>query len=189
MKVNAITLRKGHVIDMNGKLMLVTHSEIMQPGKGASVIQVEMRDIKSGNKDNVRFRTQEVVERARLEQEDYQYLFNDGENYTFMHQTSFEQLNVHKDIIGSPGYEFLQEGMQVIIETHEGTPLSVELPQHVTCLIVEAEPVVKGQTASSSYKPAILDNGLRVMVPPFVESGTRIVVKTEDASYVERAKD
>jgi elongation factor P len=189
MKVNAITLRKGHVVDMNGKLMLVTHSEIMQPGKGASVIQVEMRDVKSGNKDNVRFRTQEVVERAILEQNDYQYLFNDGENYTFMNQENFEQIIVSEDIIGSPGYEFLQEGMKVIIETHEGTPLSVELPPSVTCLIVEADPVVKGQTASSSYKPAVLDNGLRIMVPPFIESGTRVVVKTEDASYVERAKD
>jgi elongation factor P len=189
MKVNAITLRKGHVLDYNGKLWMVTHSEIMQPGKGASVIQVEMRDIKSGNKDNVRFRTQEVVERARLEQDEFQYLFNDGDNYTFMNQTSFEQMNVPKDIIGSPGVEFLKEGMQVIIETHEGVPLGVELPDSAVCEVVEAEPVVKGQTASSSYKPAILDNGLRTMVPPHIEVGTKIVVKTEDASYVERFKD
>jgi elongation factor P len=189
MKVTAITLRKGHVIDYNGKLMLITHSEIMQPGKGASVIHLEMRDVMSGNKDNVRFRTQEMVEKVRLEQEDYQYLFNDGENYTFMHQGSFEQINVPKDVIGSPATEFLQEGMQVIIETHEGTPLGVELPDSVVCTIVEADPVVKGQTASSSYKPAILDNGVRIMVPPHIESGTRVVVKTEDATYVERAKD
>jgi elongation factor P len=189
MKVNAITLRKGHVIEMNGKLWLVQHSEIMQPGKGASVIHVEMRDIKSGTKDNVRFRTQEVVERARLEQEEYQYLFNDGENYTFMHETSYEQINVPKDVIGSPSTEFLTEGMKVTIETHEGVPLGVELPDSAVCTIVECEPVVKGQTASSSYKPAMLDIGLRIMVPPHIESGTRVVVKTEDGTYVERAKD
>ncbi len=189
MKVNAITLRKGHVIEQNGKLWVVQHSEIMQPGKGASVIHVELREMMSGTKDNIRFRTQEVVEKVRLEQEEYQYLFNDGENYTFMHQTSFEQINVPADVIGSPGTEFLQEGMVVTIETHEGTPLNVTLPDSVICTIVEADPVVKGQTASSSYKPAKLDNGLRVMVPPHVESGTRIVVRTEDATYVERAKD
>lgn len=188
MKVNAITLRKGHVIEKDGKLWVVQHSEIMQPGKGASVIHVEMREIKTGTKDNIRYRTQEVVERARLEQEEYQYLFNDGENYTFMHQVSYEQINVPSEVIGSPGIEFLQEGMVVTIETHEGVPLGVELPDNVTCTIVEADPVVKGQTASSSYKPAVLDNGLRVLVPPHIESGTRIVVKTEDASYVERAK-
>lgn len=188
MKVQAITLRKGHAIDYNGKLWVISHSEIMQPGKGASVIHVEMRDIKTGTKDNVRFRTQEVVERARLEQDDYQYLFNDGQNYTFMHQTTYEQINLDADLIGSPAKEFLQEGMAVIIETHEGVPLRIELPDHAVATIVEADPVVKGQTASSSYKPAILDNGLRVMVPPHIESGTRIVVKTEDATYVERAK-
>lgn len=189
MKVNAITLRKGHALEYNGKLWIVTHSEIMQPGKGASVIHVEMREIKSGTKDNVRFRTQEVVERARLEQEEYQYLFNDGENFTFMHQQNYEQINVNKEIIGDTSAAFLTEGMKVIIETHEGVPLRIELPDSVVCTIVEADPVVKGQTASSSYKPALLDNGLRIMVPPHIESGTRVVVRTEDATYSERAKD
>lgn len=188
MKVTAITLRKGNVLDYNGKLMAVTGYEIMQPGKGASVIQVEMRDIRSGNKDNVRFRTQETVERVRLDQEDYQYLFNDGENYTFMHLTTYEQVNVPKEIIGEPEV-FLQDGMQVIIETFEGEPLGVELPKTVTLEVTEAEPVIKGQTATTSYKPAILENGARVMVPPHIDVGVRVVVKTEDASYVERAKD
>lgn len=161
----------------------------MQPGKGASVIQVEMRDIKSGNKDNVRYRTQETVERVRLEQRDHQYLFNDGENtYTFMDTETYEQVEVSGEIIGEPKV-FLQDGMIVVIESHEGTPLSVELPTSVTMEVVEAEPVVKGQTATTSYKPAILENGAKVMVPPFIEVGTRIVVKTEDSSYVERAKD
>lgn len=188
MKVAAITLRKGNVLDYNGKLMIVTGQEIMQPGKGASVIQVEMRDIRSGNKDNVRFRTQETVERVRLDQTDHQYLFNDGETYTFMNTETYEQITVSKDLIGDPAV-FLQDGMVVSIETFEGEPLGVQLPDSVICEIVEAEPVVKGQTATTSYKPAILENGAKVMVPPHVESGTRVVVKTEDGSYVERAKD
>lgn len=188
MKVNAITLRPGNVLDRDGKLWVVSKYEIMQPGKGASVIQVEMRDIRSGNKDNVRYRTQETVERVRLDQEDYQYLFNDDDGYTFMHNETYEQITVPKDVIGAPAV-YLQEGMVVVIETYEGEPLGVQLPDTVTVEIVEAEPVVKGQTATTSYKPAILENGEKVMVPPHIESGTRIVVKTEDGSYVERAKD
>jgi elongation factor P len=188
MKVAAITLRKGNVLEYNGKLMIVTGYEIMQPGKGASVIQVEMRDIRTGNKDNVRFRTQETVERVRLDQTEHQYLFNDGENYTFMNTTTYEQIMVHKDIIGEPA-QFLQDGMIVSVETYEGEPLGVELPDSVTLEVTEAEPVIKGQTATTSYKPAVLENGARVMVPPHVEVGTRVVVKTEDGSYVERAKD
>src|SRR5688572_13191546 len=190
MKVNAITLRHGHVIDMqDGKLWMVTKHDIMQPGKGASVIQIEMRDIRSGNKNNVRFRTQEVVERVRLDQNEYQYLFNDGAGvYTFMNQSNYEQLEVKEDIIGTQKAKFLQDGMTVTIETFENEPLSVELPDSVILLIVEAEPVVKGQTASASYKPAILENGVRILVPPHIEAGIKVVVKTEDASYVERAK-
>jgi elongation factor P len=189
MKVTAITLRPGHVLDREGKLWVVTKHEIMQPGKGASVIQIEMRNMETGNKDNVRYRTQETVERVRLEQEDYQYLFNDGaDTYTFMNAQSFEQMEVAKDIIGDQA-EWLQDGMTVQIETHEGTPLNVTLPDTVTVTVLEAEPVVKGQTASSSYKPALVDGGVKVMVPPFIDVGTRIIVKTEDGSYYERAKD
>ena len=187
MKVAAITLRKGNVLDYNGKLMVVSNYEIMQPGKGASVIQVEMRDIRSGNKDNVRFRTQETVERVRLDQTDYQYLFNDGETYTFMNMENYEQIPVSAEIVGEPAV-FLQDGMQVIIETFEGEPLGVELPDTVVLEVTEAEPVIKGQTATTSYKPAILENGARVMVPPHIDVGTKVVVKTEDASYVERFK-
>lgn len=188
MKVAAITLRKGNVLEYNGKLMIVTGQEIMQPGKGASVIQVEMRDIRSGNKDNVRFRTQETVERVRLDQTEHQYLFNDGESYTFMNTESYDQVAIDKELIGDPAV-FLQDGMLVSIETYEGEPLGVQLPDSVTLEITEAEPVIKGQTATTSYKPAVLENGAKVMVPPHIEVGTRIVVKTEDGSYVERAKD
>lgn len=190
-KVAAITLRPGNVLDRDGdgRLWLVTGYEIMQPGKGASVIQVEMRDIRSGNKDNVRYRTQEAVERVRLDQSEFTYLYNDGgDTYTFMDKESFEQLEVKKDVIGDQA-KWLQDGMEVTIETYEGEPLSVEIPDNVTVTVEEAEPVVKGQTASSSYKPAIVTGGVKVLVPPFIDVGTRIVVKTAEGTYSERAKD
>ena len=188
MKVNAITLRKGNVIEYNGKLCVVVNNDIQQPGKGAAVAQVEMKDIRTGNKDNVRFRTQETVERVRLEQDDYTFLFADGEDYTFMHQETYEQVVINKELIGDPA-DYLEDGMVVEVETFEGEPLGVSLPDTVTVELVEAEPVVKGQTATTSYKPAILANGIKVMVPPHIEAGTRVVVKTEDGTYVERAKD
>lgn len=188
MKVQAITVRAGHVLEHEGKLWVVAKSEIYQPGKGASVVQVEMRDVRSGYKTNVRFRTQESVERVRLEQAKCTYMYAEGDDYHFMNAENFEQLTVNAEVIGDQK-QFLQDNMEVEVETFEGEPLSVRLPATATYLIVEADPVVKGQTASSSYKPAILDNGARIMVPPHIESGTRIVVKLEDGSYYERAKD
>ena len=188
MKVNAITLRSGNVIEYNDRLCMVVKNEIQQPGKGASVAQLELRDIRTGNKDNVRFRTQETVERVRLEQDDYQFLYADGEDYNFMNQENFEQIVITKELIGYSA-AFLQEGMIVEVESHEGEPLGVKLPDTVTVEIVEAEPVVKGQTATTSYKPALLANGEKIMVPPHIASGIRIVVKSEDGAYVERAKD
>ncbi len=188
MKVNAITLRYGHVIEYGGKLWVVSKAEINQPGKGAAVMQIEMRDIRSDTKTNVRFRTQETLERVRLEQIDATYLYAEGDDYNFMNIETFEQVAVPGTILGDQA-KFLQDGMKVEIESYEGEALNVSLPDQVTFTIVEADPVVKGQTASSSYKPAILDNGARIMVPPFIESGTRVVIKTEDGSYVERAKD
>ena len=187
MKVAAITLRPGHVVEHNNKLFVVTKYDIMQPGKGASVIQVEMRDVRGGNKDNVRYRTQETVERVRLDQAEFQFLYKDADGCHFMNTESFEQIAVNEEVIGTPA-QFLKENMIVRIESVEGEPLSAELPPQVTMEIVQADPVVKGQTASSSYKPAVLENGAKVLVPPHIESGTRIVVKTEDGSYVERAK-
>lgn len=188
MKVNAIDLRSGNVIDYNDKLWVVVKNDISQPGKGAAVAQVEMRDLRTGNKDNVRFRTQESVERVRLEQDDYQFLYEDGDGFNFMHQESFEQICISAELVGEPAV-YLQEGMICEVETFEGEPLAVRLPKHVTMEVVEAEPVVKGQTATTSYKPGVLENGAKVMVPPYIDIGTRIVVKTEDGSFVERAKD
>lgn len=188
MKESAINLRSGNVIDYENKLYVVVKNEINQPGKGASVAQVELRDIRSGSKTNVRFRTQEMVERVRLQQDDHQFLYQDADGYHFMNQESYEQITLQGDIIGAPAV-FLQEGMIVEIESFEGEALGAKLPDTAAFEIVEAEPVVKGQTATTSYKPAILSNGQKVQVPPHIESGMRIVVKTEDGSYVERAKD
>lgn len=188
MKVNAITLRPGHVLEYEGKLWVVAKAEINQPGKGAAVMQIEMRDIRSGIKTNVRFRTQETLERVRLEQAECTFLYADGDDYHFMNTESFEQMTIKGEVIGDQA-RFLQEGMAVEVETFENEPLGVTLPDQATFTIVEADPVVKGQTASSSYKPAVLDNGVRILVPPHIESGTRVVIKTEDGSYVERAKD
>ena len=187
-KVAANTLRKGMVVEYNSKLWVVMENELRSPGKGAAVAQVVMRDIKSGTKLNIRFATQDMVERARVDEEEYQYLYSDGAHYTFMHTETFDQVIVDKELIGEPAV-FLQENMICILQMNEGKPLSVTLPETVTMMISEADPVVKGQTASSSYKPAVLENGARVLVPPHIEAGTRIVVRTEDSSYVERAKD
>ena len=188
MQVDANTIRKGHVMDYNGKLWSVLKSEIMSPGKGASVVQVEMRDVRTGIKTNVRFRTQETVERVQLQEHEMQFLFATDNDYTFMDQENFEQLSIPKDIIGDP-VVFLAEAMICKVMTHEGVALSVELPPSITLEVTEADPVVKGQTASSSYKPAKLSNGVRILVPPFIEAGTRVVVNTTDGSYVERARD
>src|SRR5580700_1415164 len=163
MQVDANTLRKGHVVDYNGKLWAVLKSEIMIPGKGAAVVQVEMRDVRSGTKTNVRFRTQETVERVQLQDHEMQFLFASDDNYTFMDQANFEQLTIPKDIIGDP-VVFLTEAMICKVMTYEGVALSVELPATVTLELIEADPVVKGQTASSSYKPAKLSNGVRILV-------------------------
>lgn len=189
MKVTAINLRSGNVIEYNGKLCVVVKNDIQQPGKGASVAQVEMRDIRTGNKDNVRFRTQETIERVRLEQTEYQFLYDNGEEVNLMNNETFEQIEVTKEQMG-PQAAYLQEGMVVEVETFEGEPLGFKLPDRIIMEIVEAEPVIKGQTATTSYKPAIVENGEKVMVPPHIEVGTKIVIKLEEGvgTYLERYK-
>jgi len=187
-KVNSITLRAGMVVEHNNKIMVVLKHEIMQMQQRSGTIQLDLRDIRTGNKDSIRFKTGEMVERVRLDQAEASFLFSEGDLYTFMDSSSYEQISINGELLGDKA-PFLQEGMVVQIESYEGEPLSVELPMTITATITETEPVVKGQTAASSYKPAILDNGVRVMVPPHIGAGTRIVVKTEDGSYVERAKD
>ena len=188
MKINGNAIRPGNIIEHQGRLWRATRIQHTQPGKGGAYLQVELKDVRDGTKLNERFRSSETVERVRLDSKEYQYLYKDGDQYTFMDNQTFEQITLPEDMIGEPS-AFLQDGMAVTIESYEDSPISVTLPDTVIMQIVEADAVVKGQTASSSYKPALLENGVRVMVPPHVESGTRIVVNTSDATYVERAKD
>jgi elongation factor P len=187
-KVIASSVRKGNVLDLDGKLAVVIHAENIHPGKGTPVTHLEMRRIADGVKVTERYRTTDQVERAYLDEKDYNYLFEDDHGYTFMHPETFDQITVSKDVMGDQA-QWLQEGMSCTLSLHEGIPIAIELPQRVTFEIVEADPVVKGQTASSSYKPAVLSNGARIMVPPHIGAGTRVVVMTDDGSYVERAKD
>lgn len=187
MKIDGSAIRPGMVLEYNGRLVLVTNIKIGTPGNLRSFNQVEMKDVKTGTKTNYRFGSDEKVDRVQLEQKEYQYLYAEGDMLVFMDNESFEQIHMNKDLVGE-AIAFLQENMNVNIESYEGEPLSVALPQTVIMEIVETEPVVKGQTAASSYKPAKLTNGVRVMVPPFIETGTKVVVNTTDASYVERAK-
>ena len=188
MKIQANTIRSGNVIEHGNKQWRVLKTEILLPGKGNAFIQVEMRDLKSGNKTNERFRTGESVEKLMVEEKDATHLYTEDDQIMFMDSVSFEQFSLHTDVIGESA-AFLQDGMVVTAELIDGVVAGATLPQHVIVEVIEADAVVKGQTASSSYKPALLENDVRVMVPPHIGSGTRIVVNTEDASYVERAKD
>ncbi|MBV9555097.1 MAG: elongation factor P [Alphaproteobacteria bacterium] len=188
MKINAIDIKPGNVLEHQNKLWLVMKRELVQPGKGGAFAQIEMRDLRGGNKTSERFRTQETVERVRLDEKEMQFLYMEGDMATFMDNDDYEQVQIPRETIGDPA-DFLADGMTCNVTLYEGTALSVELPQQVTLEVVEADPVVKGQTASSSYKPGKLENGRRVMIPPHIAAGTRIVIATADGSYVERAKD
>ena len=188
MKVIASSLRKGNIVDMDGKLYVILSAENIHPGKGTPVTQLDMRRISDGVKVSERYRTTEQVERAYVEDREYQYLYQDGDGFHFMNPETYDQVPVAKDVVGDQA-AYLQENMKVTLSTHEGAVLAIQLPQRATLEVVETEPTVKGQTASSSYKPALLSNGVRTMVPPHIAPGTRIVVMTADGSYVERAKD
>lgn len=187
MKMQANQMRPGHVIEYEGARWTVLKSQINTPGKGAAVIQVEMRNVKTGAKKDERWRTVDTVERLQTDNRDYTYSYTDGENLVLMDPESFEQSFVPVSVLGDQA-AFLQDNMTLGADLIEGEIIGLHLPTTVTLEIVEADPVVKGQTASSSYKPAILSNGVKTMVPPFIEAGEKVVVRTEDASYVERAK-
>ena len=188
MKVIASSLRKGNVVELDDKLYVVLTAQNFHPGKGTPVTQVDMRRISDGTKVSERWRTTEQVERAHVDERSYDFLYEDGEGFHFMEPESYEQVVAPADMIGDQKV-YLTEGMRVFLQVYNGVPIAMELPQKITVEITETEPVVKGQTASSSYKPAMCDNGVRVMVPPHIGVGTRIVINTEDNSYVERAKD
>lgn len=188
-KVNANQLRKGNVVEVNGKLYAIIAAQNIQPGKGTPVMQLEMRDLASGLKTTERYRTTESVERVFIDTREFTYLFTEGDQITFMDTENYEQIGVPAEVVGDQAV-WLQDGMKVEISLYEGKPVAVELPQTVVMEITETEPTVKGQTASSSYKPAIVENGQRVMVPPHVSSGVRIVINiNEGGTYMERAKD
>lgn len=186
MKINGNEIRPGNVIQHKDVLWVAVKVQSVKPGKGGAYAQVELKALVGGTKLNERFRSSESVERVRLEQKDYQFLFADGDMLTFMDTESYEQIELAADFVGERA-AFLQDGMQVKVESYEGKQLGISLPEHVTLEVTETEPTIKGQTASSSYKPAMMDNGVRVMVPPFVTVGEKIIVDTNEATYVKRA--
>ena len=188
MKVIASSVRKGNILEVDGQLYVVLSAESFFPGKGTPTTQIDMRRISDGIKTTQRYKTTEQVERAFVEDHDYQYLYSDGDGFTFMNGENFEQVTVPKDVVGDYA-PYLQENMTVRLSMYDGVPIAIELPQRVTLEVVETEPTMKGQTASSSYKPAVLSNGVRTLVPGHIVPGTRIVVMTADGSYSERAKD
>ncbi len=188
MKVIASSLRKGNIVEIDGKLAVIVSSENIHPGKGTPVTQMDVRRIADGVKLSLRFKTTDQVERAFVEDRKHQYMYQDSEGFHFMNMESYDQVALQTDIIGDQA-AYLQPEMEVTISMHEAVPVAIELPPKATLEVVDTEPTVRGQTASSSYKPAVLSNGVRTMVPPFVTPGTKIVVMTADGSYVERAKD
>ena len=188
MQVIASSLRKGNIVEKDNQLYVILSAENIHPGKGTPVTQLAMRRISDGVKVAERYRTTEQVERAFVEDRDFNYLYEDTEGFNFMNNETYEQISVPRDILGDMSV-YLQENMTCVLSMFDGRCVALQLPARVTLEIIETEPTVKGQTASSSYKPAKLSNGARTMVPPHIAAGTRVVIQTEDGSYVERAKD
>jgi elongation factor P len=188
VKVIASSLRKGNIVDLDGQLYVVLNAESFHPGKGTPTTQVDMRRISDGVKTAQRYKTTEQVERAHVEEREFQFLYHDGDGHHFMNTENYDQVTLQDDVVGDQGV-YLQPEMKVKLSVHEGTAIALELPQKVILEVTDTEPTTKGQTASSSYKPAVLSNGVRTSVPPFITAGTRVVVMTADGSYVERAKE
>ena len=183
MKISGVDIRPGNILEYEKGIWKVAKIQHTQPGKGGAFMQVEMKNLIDGRKTNVRFRSQDNVERVRLDTKEFQYLYAEGESLVFMDKDNYDQIALPADLLGDAA-AFLQDGMEVSLEMWEDRPISVQLPDQVEATIVEADAVVKGQTASSSFKPALLDNGVRVMVPPHIGSGTRIVVDVYERTYV-----
>lgn len=188
VSVIASNVRKGNIIEKNGELYVVLTAESFHPGKGTPTTQIEMRRIRDGVKVNERHKTTDSMEKAYVDMRKNNFLYQDGESYVFMDPGNFDQVHVSSDILGDLAV-YLQENMEVTLSLFNGVPISIELPSRVVLEIADTEPVVKGQTASSSFKPAKLSNGVKTAVPPHINVGTRVVINTEDGSYVERAKD
>ena len=186
MKINGNEVRIGNVIEHKGGLWMAVKTQAVKPGKGGAFAQIELKNLIDGTKLNERFRAADKVERIRLEQKDYQFLYDTGDALVFMDLETYDQIELQSDFVGERA-AFLQEGMKVVVESHEEKPIGISLPDQVILEVAETEPSVKGQTAAASYKPAIMDNGVRVMVPPFVEVGQKIVVETNEITYIKRA--
>ncbi|MGR3702944.1 MAG: elongation factor P [Paracoccaceae bacterium] len=185
-KINGNEIRPGNVLEHNGGLWAAVKVDHVKPGKGGAFAQVEMHNLRNGSKLNERFRSADKVERVRLDQKDQQFLYEQDGMLVFMDSETYEQIELPVDILGERR-PFLQDGMMVHIEYYDQEALNATLPQKVICKVMETEPVVKGQTAANSFKPAILDNGVRILVPPFVGPDEDVVVNTELMEYVERA--
>lgn len=186
MKINGNEIRPGNVIQHNDSLWVAVKLQHVKPGKGGAFAQVELKNLLNGSKLNERFRSSETIERVRLETRDFQYLYGDKDTLTFMDTENYEQIELQTDFIGERA-AFLQDGMEVVVEIYENKPISVRFPDQVTLEVRDTEPVVKGQTAASSNKPAILENDMRIMVPPFITSGDKIIVDTQELIYLKRA--
>ncbi len=185
-KINGNEIKPGNILDHDGGLWAAVKVSHVKPGKGGAFAQVELKNLRNGSKLNERFRSDDKVEKVRLEQKDQQFLYETDGRLVFMDAETFEQIEIDAELLGDRR-PFLQDGMTAIVEFYDEEALNVSLPQKVTCVVTETEPVVKGQTAANSYKPAILDNGVRITVPPFIATDEAIIVNTETMEYVERA--
>jgi elongation factor P len=185
-KINGNEIRPGNILEHNDGLWIVVKVDHVKPGKGGAFAQVELKNLRTNSKLNERFRSADKVEKVRLDQKDQQFLYENDGMLVFMDMETYDQIELPADILGDRR-PFLQDGMTIKIEYHEADALSAEVPQKVICKVAETEPAVKGQTAANSFKPAVLDNGVRLMIPPFVGSDEAIVVNTETMEYVERA--
>jgi elongation factor P len=186
-KINGNTIKPGMVLQHENGLWVCVKAAHVKPGKGGAFAQVELKNLIDGRKLNERFRSDDKVERVTLEQRDNTYLYAEGDMLVFMDKENYEQITLHKDFVGEDQVRFLQDGMTVVVEFHEERAIGIELPDQVVLTIVEADAVVNGQTASSSYKPAKADNGMRILIPPYMEAGERVLVSTETGEYVRRA--
>jgi elongation factor P len=187
MKINGNAIKPGMVLQHDGGLWVAVKAVNVKPGKGGAFAQVELKNLIDGRKLNERFRSDDVVERVTLEQKDFTFLYDQGDVLVFMDQGTYEQIELQKEWVGDDRVQFLQDGMEVTIQFHEERPISLSLPDSVVLEVVETEPTIKGQTASSSYKPAVASNGMRIMIPPFMSTGEKIVVSTDTGEYMRRA--
>ncbi len=187
MKINGSAIRPGYVLEHQGSIWTVVKTQHVKPGKGGAFAQIEMKNLIDGRKLNERFRSSDTVEQVTLDKKDYQFLYEQGDELVFMDTANYEQIELQKDWVGEDQVQFLQDGMKVTIRFHEERPIAIELPESVVLEVVEAEPTVKNQTASSSYKPAKASNGMRIMIPPFMDAGARIVVSTDTGEYLRKA--